>query len=119
LKYLSITSQTLPGIEAISNCKELEFLYLYNFKELDPSFISELPHLKNLILSKKISYIEDISFLENLSQLERLEITCSKDSDLSVLANLKSLKELKINNPEITDEQKNILREKMPWCEII
>ncbi|MDR0946586.1 MAG: hypothetical protein LBM87_02410, partial [Ruminococcus sp.] len=34
LKYLSITSQTLPGIEAISNCKELEFLYLYNFKEL-------------------------------------------------------------------------------------
>jgi hypothetical protein len=119
LKYLSITSQTLPGIEAISNCKELEFLYLYNFKELDPSFIGELKNLKDLNLSIKISYIEDISFLKSLNQLERLEISCSKDSDFSVLANLNSLKELKINNPEITDEQKNILREKMPWCEII
>jgi internalin A len=119
LKYLSVTSQTLPGIDEIKNCQNLETLKLENFLTVDLSFISDLKNLKELYLSEKNTYIEDISFLRGLTNLETLEITCGEKSEFSVITELRNLKTLKIYNSQITDEQIEILKNEMPWCEII
>jgi internalin A len=108
LEELSITAQEMNNISSITACTNLKKLSLNSFDPMDLSFIGELTELTDLTLFQRTMDISDISFLKNLSKLESLDITLSGDIDLSVIAELKNLKNVKFYNNELEEVYLNL-----------
>jgi len=87
-------SRTITDISPLANCTQLEYLELFTNKIVDVSPLSGLTELKHLNLCNNL--IEDASPLYGLQNLERLWIS---------------------GNP-LSKEQKELLVENLPNCEI-
>lgn len=125
--------------DVLKYCTDLEYMDIGHNALTDLSFLSNMKNLKVLIAA--ISYtITDVSPIANCTQLEYLELFSNRIVDVSPLANLKDLQYLNIcnnsivdasplyslknlkrlwiaNNP-LSDEQKELLQQNLPNCEI-
>lgn len=123
---------------ALKYCDSLKALDLghNHIRELD--FIAHLSDLRILILSvcdiddlsvigsfEQLEYLElfnneimDLSPLKNLRKLKHLNLCHNPFSDISPLLEMKQLKRLWLSDRFLTTEQKQMLEDALPGCEI-
>jgi len=88
-------------VEALSYCRDVEYLDLGGNIINDISFVSQMPKLKVAILSS--NYWTDASPLADCTELEYLEIQKTGCTDLSPLSGLSGLKHLNISGLDVSD----------------
>lgn len=122
-------------------CKGLRAIDVGHNSTTDISWLTNFPELKVLIIA--INRVEDISPLAELTELEYIELFTNRFQDLTPLTGLTKLKDLNIKNTKVKDisplfemtwlerlwlgtgwmknvpeEQKKMLSEALPNCEI-
>lgn len=124
LKYLDLGDNPIDSLEPLKEIKTLEVLRLWHIGAGDYSFLTELPNLKELVvsgnsfdddnfpivISKLINieildvggnYISDLNFLIPLSNIKILHANNNLIQNLSPLVYLKKLSELTLSNNQI------------------
>ncbi len=102
LTILDLNGNSLSGCDIIAGCSNLSWLQLSGFRGEDLQPLTRLKGLKNLFLSYSPT-IRDISPLAQLTNLEELRLENVMISDYSPLAKLNKLKTLYINTDGKTD----------------
>ena len=117
IKELDLSDKGLSNISDIEYFKELTMLSL-RFNEIsDISALGNLTNLQTLYLSA--NEISDISALRSLTNLEQLDLDANEISDISALGNLSGLSWLDLSNNNLTEQQVEELRRKLPQAEIL
>ena len=103
----------LAGLEYATN---LTKLWLRSNPIAD---VSPLAGLNNLtVLGLSGNQITDVSPLAGLNNLTELELYNNQITDVSPLAGLNNLTKLWLSDNQITGDQKEMLREALPSCDI-
>ncbi|MDO5377872.1 MAG: leucine-rich repeat domain-containing protein [Clostridia bacterium] len=126
--------------DALRYCYQIQGVDLGHNQITDVGFLSGLTELRYLILAD--NDIEDLTPLESLQKLEYLELFMNEITDLTPLTKLPNLIDLNLaqmrltdltplyemkqlrrlylarNNPPITEEQREALRQALPDCDI-
>ena len=117
LTMLSLRFNEISDISALGNLTNLQTLYLYNNSISSISALGNLTNLQTLYLSA--NEISDISALRSLTNLEQLDLDANEISDISALGNLSGLSWLDLSNNNLTEQQVEELRRKLPQAEIL
>lgn len=119
LEYLNIWNNKVIDISPLMSLVKLNYLDADNNKISNISVLEYLPDLQQLWLSgNPLSNIKPIKTLSSLSRLG-LKNTGLEDSDLELLAEIKSLTELTIEkNDSLTANAVDELKEALPNCKI-
>ncbi len=112
LKVLYLSDTNISDISALENLTSLLDLFVNNTSSSDISVLENLTSLQNLGLSK--TKVSDVSALANLRSLERLYLSSTRIADLSPLENLTALQELDLKDTDLSRQQVNVLRNKLP-----
>ncbi|MBX2965302.1 MAG: leucine-rich repeat domain-containing protein [Cyclobacteriaceae bacterium] len=120
LIQLSLNGNSFTDISFLDKkLNKLETLYLYsNEIERIPEEIKYLSNLKELLIfDNKIDSIPE--YISELKSLEKLEIWDNPIKYISPeIKNLKRLKQMRIDDDHLTSEDKEILKELLPNCQI-
>ena len=119
LKTLHLSSNKISDISALANLTNLQTLDLSGNGISDISALGSLTNLTELDCSyNKIIYI-GIGALANLTNLQTLNLSGNGISDISALANLSGLRLLYLSKNNLTEQQVEELRRKLPQAEIL
>ncbi len=108
-------------IEEIKKLKNLEAIAFANgeayLKYIDFSFLDDMPNLKILDLGGNTT-LTDCEFIGKLTNLETLDLSNTKISDVTPLANLTNLKEIAL--PYIKDfDAESWVKDNLPDCKLV
>ena len=117
LRYFSLTHNGITDISPLAGLEQLIELRLGSNQIVDISPLSKLGSLTYLDLAH--NEMTDISSLSSLERLEYLYISRNRITDYSPLYEMKRLKRLEIDSESINSEALQILKEKLPKCQII
>lgn len=102
LKSFSVGSQNIVNLDLLKNCKKLETLYLFDTNLTNLDILTENTELRVLDI-KWGNPVRDISGLRKLRELERLSISSSVLTDISSIGSLGSLTFLDLSCGSISD----------------
>ncbi len=114
LTKLNVRNNRITDVRPLANLTGLVLLDLFHNQITDLAPLVKLTRLTELHLGK--NRITDVAPLAGLTSLTKLGLIANHITDVSPLAGLASLTSLYL--PEIADDQKRMLEESLPNCEI-
>ena len=75
--YLNADQISISNISLLSKLKHLDLVYLQNVKQCDLKFISNIPSVKQVVLS--YCEMRDVSAITNMHNLTKFVITCDRE----------------------------------------
>lgn len=116
LEVLSVFQNSINDITALANMTNMTDLELWENQINDITSLANLTNLEYLDLH--FNQISDITPLADLTKLRSLNLQDNNVSDITPLVNLTNLRELRLGGNPISNEDKVLLRELLPDCEI-
>ena len=108
--------QEICDLSGLEHAINLDWLFLGHNQISDLTPLGKLTNLSRLFLFN--NQISDVTPLAGLTKLERLYLPFNRISDVTPLAKLTFLSKLFLFENPIPDDQKAMLKEALPNCEI-
>ena len=117
---LAFTRISDAGLVKLAEMPQLEDLYLDGTKITDEGLknLAQIPRIRSLSVTHTGITGSGLKELEVLKNLESLDLSYCDLKDISSLANLRNLKELRLSKNSLQDQQVSALSKELANCEI-